>query len=329
MPGPRRSGRPPVVTLRGADRRRAILDALADAVDAVPGDELARRFGVSRQAIVQDVAVLRAQGSAVFSTVRGYLLDGSDAFPVRGATDDRRRRPSTGHGVGRETPSLERLSAPSLAELAYQSVRDSVLTGRFPAGSRLPDARLADDLGISRGTVRQALARLVEEGLVVDVPRRGAFVRRSSPADLIELYNVRVAIEPVAARLIVRSRVAIESLRSLLETTGTAYASGDVATILEAESAFHTELVTLGGNTHLADLYRAARARFRMAISVTQLSLEPDLRVSVDDHPTVVAALETGDEAHAARAVHWHIVENVDEALRRLGADPSLLLPPL
>jgi DNA-binding GntR family transcriptional regulator len=304
--------------MNGTGRRERILDALrAESGGPVPGAILARRLGVSRQAIVHDVAILRAAGRSIIGTAAGYVL-GDDLAAAA---------PLSSQAPG-SSPGLEPLRAPSLADLAYQQLRDAVLTGQAPMGSRLIDMKLAEELRVSRGTVRQALTRLIEEGLATERPRQGVFVRTFVADDLISLYNVRVAIEPVAARLIVRRRAPLAQLRELLEVTGRAYRSGDVAAILDAESEFHLELVRLGGNEHLLDLYRAARSRFRMAISLTQTSLEPDMRVATDDHPPIVAALETGDERRAAQVVHWHIVEFVDEALRRLGAAPDLLLQP-
>jgi DNA-binding GntR family transcriptional regulator len=303
-----------------AARRAEISALLATADDAIPGDELARRVGVSRQQIVHDIGLLRAQGTPVGATVRGYVLQGAAPSQAILAGDGR---------DGREPGGLPRLRAPSLGDLTYRSIRDSILTGGSRMGARLVDVRLAEQLGVSRGTVRQALTRLVDEGLAVERPRQGTYVRTFGPDDLIALYNVRVAIEPIAARLTVRRRPPLTSLRSLLADTGRAYADGNMAAILEAESAFHTELVTLAGNAHLLDLYRAARSRFRMAISVTQASLAPELRQATDDHPPIVEALASGDESVAAGVVHWHIVENVDQALRALGANADQLLPPL
>src|SRR5919107_6333469 len=95
--------------------------------------------------------------------------------------------------------ALNPLRSPSLVELAYRSIRDSILSGYLPMGSRLLDTRLAQELEISRGTVRDALTRLVDEGLVVEQPRQGMFVREFGPQDVIDIYNVRIALEPVAA----------------------------------------------------------------------------------------------------------------------------------
>jgi DNA-binding GntR family transcriptional regulator len=316
-----RDAEPPSVTGRprrveGVDRRAAIVLALRERSGPHSGTDLAREHGVSRQAIVNDVRVLRDEGFAVSATARGYVL-GRPERDDAAAANARRR-------VLDQVPA----APPSLAERTYGSIRDAILTGRLPMGARLLDVRLAEDAAVSRSTVRQALSRLVDEGLAVDRGRRGLFVQRFGGDDLIALYNVRTAIEPVAARLIVRRGVAIDSLRRLLDGTGRAYASGDVAVILAAESAFHVELVRLGGNRHLLDLYRAARSRFRMAISRTQQSLVPEHRATVDDHPPIVAALAAGDEYRAAWVVHWHIVEHVEEAIVRLGADPAELLPP-
>jgi DNA-binding GntR family transcriptional regulator len=212
-------------------------------------------------------------------------------------------------------------------ELAYQSIRDSILSGDFPMGSRLIDTRLADELEISRGTVRDALSRLVDEGLVVEQPRQGMFVREFGPQDIIDIYNVRVALEPVAARLAVRHGVDIGRLQGILNRMRAAAEAGDVPTVSAMESAFHNEICEASRNQHLVDCYRMIQSRVRMALSLDNRGNE-DYRSIADRHEPILEALRSGDENRAAAAVHAHIVGHVDEVLDRLGADPAGLLTP-
>jgi DNA-binding GntR family transcriptional regulator len=232
-----------------------------------------------------------------------------------------------------ETPAetdgraLNPLRSPSLVELAYRSIRDSILSGYLPMGSRLLDTRLAQELEISRGTVRDALTRLVDEGLVVEQPRQGMFVREFGPQDVIDIYNVRVALEPTAARLAVRHGVDIAGLESILERMREAADAGDVPTVSAMETAFHLEICEASRNEHLVDCYRMIQSRVRMALSLDNRGNE-DYRSIADRHEPILEALRSGDEVRAAGAVHAHIVGHVDEVLDRLGADPSGLLMP-
>jgi DNA-binding GntR family transcriptional regulator len=223
--------------------------------------------------------------------------------------------------------ALAPLRAPSLVELAYRSIRDSILSAAFPMGSRLLDSRLAEELEVSRGTVRDALNRAVDEGLVVEVPRQGMFVREFGPQDVIDIYNVRVALEPVAARLAVRNGLDIGRLESIVARMRSAAEQGDVPTVSAMESAFHLEICVASRNDHLLDCYRMIQSRVRMALSLDNRDNE-DYRSIADRHEPILEALRSGDEFRAAAAAHAHIVGHVDAVLHRLGADPAGLLAP-
>ena len=222
---------------------------------------------------------------------------------------------------------LQPVQVPSLSEVAYESIRESILTGRLEMGARLLDTRLADDLGVSRGTVREAISRLADDGLVTGTPRQGVFVREFGAQDVIDLYNVRIGIEPVAARLCVRRRADLAPLDAVLDAMRHGAGAADVASVNEADSAFHTQMVELSGNEHLLDLYRAVRGRLRMALLIDNRGNE-DFDKLVERHVPLLEALRSGDERRAGDAAHEHIVGHVDEVLRRLGADPAQLLQP-
>jgi DNA-binding GntR family transcriptional regulator len=226
-----------------------------------------------------------------------------------------------------EPRSLHPLRAPSLVELAYRSIRDSILSGYLPMGTRLLDTRLAQDLEISRGTVRDALGRLVDEGLVVEQPRQGMFVREFGPQDVIDIYNVRIALEPAAARLAVRHGADVAPLEDLLRRMREAADAGDVPTVSAVELAFHFEICAMSRNQHLIDCYRMIQSRVRMALSLDNRGND-DYGSIADRHEPILEALRSGDELRAAAAAHAHIVGHVDQVLDRLGADPAGLLMP-
>jgi DNA-binding GntR family transcriptional regulator len=220
---------------------------------------------------------------------------------------------------------LEPLRSPSLVDLAYRSIRDSILTGALPMGTRLLDVKLARELEVSRGTVRDALSRLVDAGLVVEQPRQGMFVREFGPQDVIDIYNLRVAIEPVAARLAVRRHIDLAQLERRLAEMRAAAEAGDVPAVSAAELAFHREICLGSQNTHLVDTYDMIQGRVRMALSLDNRG-NRDYRTIADRHVPLLEALRSGDELRAATAAHAHIVGHVDEVLLRLGADPADLL---
>jgi DNA-binding GntR family transcriptional regulator len=194
-------------------------------------------------------------------------------------------------------------------------------------GSRLVDARLAETLGVSRQVVRGALARLVEDGLVEQHPWKGSYVRTFGPQDVIDLYNVRLALEPAAARLAARRRHSTADVHALLEAIG----EGDFTTRSDAELRFHLALVVASGNEHLIGLYRSVRDRLSIALHLEHVREPGDDQLGgfVPYHRALLEAVDSGDERFAYVVSQEHIVNHVDAVLEALGADPRQLLAPL
>src|SRR6187549_1334353 len=102
---------------------------------------------------------------------------------------------------------LAPLTAPrSLAEDAADRIREQILSGGYSQGEHLVEAKIADQLAISRGPVREAFKLLRAEGLLTEEPRRGTFVVSMTPDDVREIYGLRAALEGRAARLLARGR---------------------------------------------------------------------------------------------------------------------------
>ena len=157
-----------------------------------------------------------------------------------------------------ESPALQPLQAPrSLAEDAADRIREQILAGGFRQGEHLVEARIAEQLNVSRGPVREALKLLRAEGLVEEEPRRGTFVARLDGADVREIYQVRAAVEGQAAKILASSRPAaeLEEMRSFAAAIDRAIAAGDVAEVSRADLAFHEALCRLSGNARLAEVF--------------------------------------------------------------------------
>src|SRR6478735_96605 len=117
-----------------------------------------------------------------------------------------------------------------LAEDAADRIRDEILSGNLPGGERLVEMRIATELRVSRGPVREAFKLLRSEGLLQEEPRRGTFVVSLSAEDVREIYGLRAAIEGRAARLLAgrQDPAALAELRSLLTSIEVAAKAGDV-----------------------------------------------------------------------------------------------------
>jgi len=233
--------------------------------------------------------------------------------------------PSSFAGVG-----LKRVKRTSVAESAYEAIRDGVLGGRYAPGDQLVEARLAEQLGVSRGPVREALRRLCEEGLLVDVLHRGTFVRDLGPADMIDIYNVRIGLECVAVRLVIRSGRSLHPLAHLVEEMRVAALAGDLKRLSMLEFRFHETLCDLSGNALLASVFHSISTQVRMALALDNAAYPDPVQIAAEHEP-VLEALEAGDERLAVRRITTHIVSSIEPLFLRLyrtvdAADRSRLL---
>lgn len=144
-----------------------------------------------------------------------------------------------------------------LWESVADQLRDEILDGRLPAGSRLVETELAERFGVSRGPIRDAFRELARAGLAVDLPRRGTFVSSLTEVDLDEVYVIRRAIEEAAVRLAIAraGESDIAELFDVLVAVEEAYEREDLAAAWEADMAFHRTYCRLSGNGRLLVLF--------------------------------------------------------------------------
>jgi DNA-binding GntR family transcriptional regulator len=196
----------------------------------------------------------------------------------------------------------------TLWERVYQYLRGEILDGRLEPGTELAEVALAEQLGVSRGPIREAIGRLASEELVTVRPRRGAVVRSLSKEEFLELYQVREALERMAVQLAV-PRLTTEQLEQLAalnaDMDGHARDS-DVDAFFEANVAFHALLLEASGNVRLQALYRqllGQLGRYR----VRSLSLRGNLQRSVSEHAAIVNAAKRGNADRASQLMAEHI----------------------
>jgi DNA-binding GntR family transcriptional regulator len=164
-------------------------------------------------------------------------------------------------------PTVERTST---TEQVHQALRDAIIEGQIPEGARLGEVRLARMLGTSRGTVREAIRHLVQEGLVESKLHRGAFVAAFSLVDRLDVYVAREAIEVWAASWLVEhgDSVDLRPLEEAMEELRAAAVGADRPTerVIAADIHFHRELVGLTGSPRLARAYETLAAEARMLL---------------------------------------------------------------
>jgi DNA-binding GntR family transcriptional regulator len=210
-----------------------------------------------------------------------------------------------------------------LWETIADAVREEILDGRLPAGSRLVETELAERFGVSRGPVRDALAELAREGLAVDLPRRGTFVSSLTEADLDEVYVIRRAIEEAAVRLAVEraSDADVEGLRAALVEVEAAYGRGDLAAAWDADMAFHRIYCRLAGNGRLLALFDELASQ-TVLLMRTALATRASLGWTppVEYHRRIADAIAARDVEAAAAAVGDHYRYTED---RLFASDPT------
>ena len=204
--------------------------------------------------------------------------------------------------------TLKPLEAPrSLAEDAADRIREQILAGGFGQGEHLVESRIAQQLNISRGPVREAFKLLRAEGLLQEEPRRGTFVVSLSPEDVREIYGLRAAIEGRAARLLASAGNAAKhaQLTALYAGIDDAVRAGDAPLVFRRDLEFHDGLCRLSGNARLLEV-------FSRYVPTLRALLRLDERVygSLDDiamqHRPLVEAIAAGDREEAARLAEEH-----------------------
>ena len=215
---------------------------------------------------------------------------------------------------------MSAVEADSLVQIAYDAIRESIVDGRLKLGEHIVEQEVADELKTSRAPVREALRRLQQEGLVCVRPRRGIFVREISAKDFIDIYNVRIAVECAAARLVVRNVPPLDSIEHTIEQMAGAVKSQQLGKVVDLELKMHQQICDLSGNDYLASVFHSLAGPIRMALGVDDAAFEHLYDVVVE-HLTVLEALKSGDGDHAAAVVHQHIVATVGPVLSILGGD--------
>lgn len=218
--------------------------------------------------------------------------------------------------------ALETLTVHRVADLVYRILKERILRLDFTPGQRLQVDRLARQLGVSRTPVKDALNALAGEGLVEIVPRRGTFVAAPSAQTIAELFDLRRALELLAAELLLarvtetdlaRLRARLAALDELLDE------HADVDEHMRRNLAFHRELVQLAGNRKLLEVYEGLNVHIQIArVHARQRNWRERRHQEREEHYAILAALEARDPHRLAAAVDGHIRRAKDSLIQDL-----------
>lgn len=190
-----------------------------------------------------------------------------------------------------------------LRDAAYDRLRGWILDGTLAPSEPLRDEALADALGMSRTPIREALARLVEEGLVSTTPTRRTFVSPVTLAQAREVYPIVVALEALALRLALPqvTPAALEEMRAANARLAEALDAGDTCAALDADRAVHGAIIAMSGNAELQAMLAALISKVQRIERAFWGAA--DRRASVADHERLIACMRAGDAAGAQNAL--------------------------
>jgi DNA-binding GntR family transcriptional regulator len=214
----------------------------------------------------------------------------------------------------KDIPSLERKN---LALDVAARLRESIVDGTLPPGTRLVEMEVASQLGVSRGPLREALRILETEGLIISEPGHGSHVAWISERDIREIYSLRRILEQEAFRLAAEDGAEgqLQELASVLGAMFEAADRGDHASVLDLDLEFHRQIWRMAGHSRLEAYLNEVAAQAKMYIAV-QTSLYDDLAAGVSDHKEMLDALAQRDSQRAIRALLEHLQEATDVLLR-------------
>jgi DNA-binding GntR family transcriptional regulator len=193
-----------------------------------------------------------------------------------------------------------------LRSLVRDELRRLVITGELAPGTRIVEDRLAERLGVSRNPVREALQALAGEGFVQLSPRRGAVVAQITAEEAEDLFDVRAALEPLAARLAARHADAagVDRLRTVLALARQATDDGDLDLLASYNTDFHSLVVELSGNDYLGLLVAPMARRVQWVFRTSAATRAPH---SWTEHETLLRAIASGDEDYAEAVARAHV----------------------
>jgi DNA-binding GntR family transcriptional regulator len=215
--------------------------------------------------------------------------------------------------------------APTLAEQVRDAVLDEITAGRWPSGSRVVQEQLAQQLGVSRQPVQQALLLLREQGVLREAPGRGLEVAPLEADALEQVYELRTAIEGLAARRVAEgggARAATEG-PALVAAGRAAVAAGDLPAMVAADQRFHRLLCDLSGNALIAPTLATHWTPLKRAMAEV-LVRDEQPRDIWDQHEAILAAVVAGDGPRAEALAREHLSQAAGYMLARLRAAAPL-----
>ncbi len=201
-----------------------------------------------------------------------------------------------------------------LREMVFETLREAIIKGLLRPGERLMEIQIAEELGVSRTPVREAIRKLELEGFLVMVARKGAYVADISVKDITDIFEVRAALEGLAAGL-AAERITEEELeqleRALVQTSEAT--TGDLNTVVQSDTSFHELIYRASRNHRLQQIVIHLQEQIQRFRAVS-LSQPGRTSVFIEEHRKIVEAISERNSELASLLAREHI-ENAEQSL--------------
>jgi len=218
--------------------------------------------------------------------------------------------------------SPSRIPRVTFASMVGERIRSNIIEGVLPPGAQLNEVELADAFGVSRGPVREAMQRLIQEGLLRSEPHRGVFVPIMTPEDVDDIYLVREALETAAVRRITgtsRAASTYKALDKIVRAMEAAEKADDWNTVASRDLDFHSTLVAAAESPRLGRMFTTVISETRLCLGV--LSAAYDARGDlVEEHRRISDLIRDDDTEGAVAVLKQHFDDGVVTLKRRLAA---------
>jgi DNA-binding GntR family transcriptional regulator len=207
----------------------------------------------------------------------------------------------------------------TLADSVYDELRRAIALGAYAPNERLVELDVARWLKVSRTPVREALQRLANDGMVV-AGRHGWVVRQHTIGEIVELYQVRIALEGYACRLAALHATDAdkEAIQDAHQYDAEDLTAGPRSRVVQANEAFHQAVIRACHNSHLVNEVKRTR-EFSFNLGVARLYANEELVAALKGHQTIMDAIMSGDAEAAEQAGREHVEEALDVLLQHWG----------
>ncbi len=212
-----------------------------------------------------------------------------------------------------------KLAKQPMKQEVYNHLLQAIIQGELEPGKQLDEKEISESLGVSRTPLREAINRLAQEGIVMEIPYRGNFVRKFSTKEVTDLYAVRQTLEVMAIRLAVAHMTTEEAdaIADLVHLTAKAEEEGDLASYAKYDTDFHNLIAVFSGNQMLNQMLNSMSTQIKIIRHMANSS-EKVVKKAQFDRELILKAIMNRDPEAAGQFMQEHIQHVMEEVIHHL-----------